>query len=63
MSDDVDIRMAELGRALAQKLIIFARERRDEDRKHVAQLHTELCELYREEQAAKHQCEQAEEIQ
>jgi hypothetical protein len=47
MSDE---RMVVTARELARYLILFARERRDEDRKRIAELQTELCTLYREEQ-------------
>lgn len=40
MSDET---MATLARQLAETLIIFARDRRVEDQKLIAQLHTELC--------------------
>ena len=45
-----DLKMAELARILARHLIAFARDRRDEDRKAIASLHTELCKAFREEE-------------
>jgi hypothetical protein len=45
------LKMATLARSLAHYLMTFARERRDEDRKRIAELQTELCVLYRKEQA------------
>jgi hypothetical protein len=47
MSDE---RMASLARELARTLHVYARERRDDDRKQIAQLHTDICAAYRTEQ-------------
>jgi hypothetical protein len=44
------LKMAKIARNLAHALITFARDRRNEDRKLIAELQTELCTLYREEQ-------------
>ena len=41
--------MAEIGRALAQALRGYARERDDGHKKQIALLHTDLCAAYRAE--------------
>lgn len=51
MSAPDDKTMADLGRALAQALCNFARERDDGHKKQIAQLHTDLCAAYRAENA------------
>lgn len=43
-------KMATIGRELAAALSQFARERRDDDKKAIARLHTELCAAWRAEQ-------------
>jgi hypothetical protein len=45
-----DLAMAALARQLADALAAFARSRRDDDKKSIALLHTELCALRRAEQ-------------
>jgi hypothetical protein len=45
-----DEKMAGLARELAHTLHTYARERRDDDKKRIAQLHTDLCAAYRAEQ-------------
>ena len=45
----VDEQYASLARDLADILMVYARERRDDDKKHVAQLQTSLCKLRRAE--------------
>ena len=40
---------APTARNLANTLMAFARDRREDDKKLIAQLHTELCKLRREE--------------
>jgi len=47
-----DSYFAGIARELAQALIRFARERRDDDKKAIAALHTSLCAAYREEMEA-----------
>lgn len=47
MSDANTLRIA---RDLAEALRDFARTRKDEDKKRIAALHTELCREYRQEQ-------------
>ena len=49
MKED-DHGMAELARILARHLQAFARDRREDDRKAIREVHTEICKLYREEQ-------------
>ena len=44
-----DAQIAAIGRPLADALNRFAREHRDDDKKEIARLHTELCRAYREE--------------
>lgn|GEM_PF-3418839 len=44
-----DKTMAEMGRALAQALCGYARERDDGHKKKIAQLHTDLCAAWRVE--------------
>jgi hypothetical protein len=44
-----DAAMAALARRLGATLIRFARDRRDDDKKQIAVLHTELCAAYRAE--------------
>lgn len=53
MTTDVDssAAMLRVGRDLADALRAYARERRDEDRKYVLALQTELCALRRAELA------------
>lgn len=45
-----DAVMATLARHLAETLMRYARERRPDDQKEIARLHTELCRVYRDEQ-------------
>ncbi len=45
-----DQSMAAVGRRLAEALSMFARERDMDGRKAIAQLHTELCQAWREDQ-------------
>ena len=47
MASDKD--WTELARQMAHVLLRFARERRDEDRKMIAQLQTEMCKQLRDE--------------
>lgn len=49
----MDDRYAALARDLADALILFARDRRDDDKKQIAALQHRLCQLRREEWAAK----------
>jgi hypothetical protein len=44
-----DARLAALARKLGVTLIRFAYDRRDDDRKQIAVLHTELCAMVRTE--------------
>ena len=46
-----DQQVAMVARDLAEALCTFAYERRDDDRKHVAQLQSELCRVVRAEVA------------
>jgi hypothetical protein len=46
-----DQQIASVARDLAMALKTFAHERRDDDRKHIALLQTELCRVVREEAA------------
>jgi hypothetical protein len=41
--------MAQCARALASHLIAWAKDRRDEDKKAIAAVQSELCALYRKE--------------
>lgn len=41
-------KIASVGRRLAKALSDFARERRDDDRKNIAALQTELCKVVKE---------------
>lgn len=50
-----DATMANIARQLAEALIAFARDRRVEDQKLIAQYHTELCKAYWNEQAPNQQ--------
>lgn len=52
-----DATMANIARQLAEVLILYARDRRVEDQKLIAQYHTELCKEFWNEQgeeAGKH---------
>jgi hypothetical protein len=51
MSESDHLKMATIARNLARALLTLARKRRDDDRKRIAELQTELCALYRDEQA------------
>jgi hypothetical protein len=55
MSQDVDDYFATTARTLADVLIRYARDRRPEDQKEIAQLQTELCKLRREELEAQNE--------
>jgi hypothetical protein len=44
---DTDTAYAQLARDLADTLMTFARERHDDQKKAIAVLHTELCEMRR----------------
>jgi hypothetical protein len=46
-----DALMASIARNLAEALSAFAYTRKDEDKKRVAQLHSELCAAWRSENA------------
>jgi hypothetical protein len=48
--DEMGDRLAEIARQLADALMKFARSRDDNDKKHVAQLQTELCAARRAEE-------------
>lgn len=57
-----DASVARIGRALAETLRSFARERREDDRKQIAALHAELCAEYRAEiEESAHDAEPAQE--
>lgn len=49
-SEMSDTNMLRIARGLAEALCEFARSRKDEDKKRIAALHTELCREYRQEQ-------------
>lgn len=48
-SDESDKAMADLARALARALCGYARDRDNDHKKQIAQLHTDLCAAYRAE--------------
>ena len=49
MTEVIDKGYASLARELADTLMIYARGRRDDDKKHIAQLQTMLCKMRRDE--------------
>lgn len=50
---DFEKRYSQLARSLAQHLISFAKDRKDEDGKMILANKSELCRVWREEQDAK----------
>lgn len=44
-----DATMAKVARDLAEMLILYAHDRRDDDKKEIASLHRQLCIAYRDE--------------
>lgn len=44
-------RLAQAARSLASHLVVWARERRDEDKKAIAVCEMEICRIWREEKA------------
>ena len=48
-----DRALAQVARSLAVALLAWAHDRRDDDKKKIAELHRELCETWRKEQLEK----------